>query len=176
MPSTSGRQQQNQQRGHQADGHQAEQQRHGLVDLVVGAVAGRRSDESPQVARLHGVKEERPVVGHRGDVEGVVALVFRRIGAEQQVVELVVHLDARQVDGLHVGRREQGAGAVDIGGSLNGLRAISTVSSAPQPCTEPPRPTMTCRHASRLAQLAERFAWPAKPAAAIRAADRSPSG
>ena len=78
---------------------------------------GAAFHEGPQVAGLHGVEEERAVVGDRCDVEGVIAFVGGGIGAEEQVAELVGQLAAGIVDGLLHARGEDGAGARDIGGA-----------------------------------------------------------
>src|ERR1039458_2288834 len=110
-----GRRHQDEQGGYQADGHQGEQQGHGLVDLAVGGL-GAAFHEGPQIARLHGVEEERTVVGYGSDVEGVIALVGGGIGAEQQIAELIGQVAAGIVDGLLHAAGEDGAGARDIGG------------------------------------------------------------
>ena len=59
------RQRQHDQRGQQADPHQAEQQRQGAVDLGVRSLGHARQKVRPDIVRLHRIEEERPVVVHR---------------------------------------------------------------------------------------------------------------
>ncbi len=74
------RQKQNQQRGDDGNQRQPEQQRHRFVDLVIRRIVRRRFQEYEQVARLHGVKEEGPVVGNGADVEDEVLFEAGRVG------------------------------------------------------------------------------------------------
>ena len=78
---------------------------------------GAAFHEGPQIARLHGVEEERAVVGYRSDVEGVIPLVGGGIGAQQQIAELIGQFAAGIVDGLLDAGGEDGAGAGDIHGA-----------------------------------------------------------
>src|SRR5205085_284838 len=61
-PQNQPRQHENQGGRGEAYAHQAEQQRHGAIDFVIGALGVGVLDEVPQIARLDGVEEERAIV------------------------------------------------------------------------------------------------------------------
>ncbi len=86
-----GRERQNHNRGHQADRHQAQHDRDRHVDLEIGSGGGRLvaahevPQETPDVARLHGVEEERPVIADGAYVERIALLEGPRVpGAHQR--------------------------------------------------------------------------------------------
>ena len=57
----------------------------------------------PEIARLHGVEEERAIVADGRDIERIAALIGRGVGAVQQFGELVGNPLIGQIDGVHVG-------------------------------------------------------------------------
>ncbi len=93
--------------------HQAESSGTRLINFVIGGFMRCGGDEGPEIARLHGIEEEGPVVGDGRDVENVIALVCTGMGW-QQIVEVIVGVNAGEINGLHACGFHHGRGAADI--------------------------------------------------------------